>query len=435
VILTTAGMSGLPALILAWMVASVVLSGIAARCGWGTVMTLSWLTVVGAMTAYAPMAETGPLTLASDIFVLLGLIAVAAVATFATSRLEATWPNEALVTAAACLVLPTFTRLAYVLFEPSGMAAGESLMIGWMSYSAMACVVAIRLRWKSAAVLSSVVALLAGFAYLATALDNPPSFGADVSLLAALLGCFSLSTFAMGKQGEFASSMQDLVTGAALIALPVYSRLSWLLLTNCGIPTSAALILGWVVLSIASSAICLRLKWSAPTVLSWLCIALSAGTYGAYGLVDDTLKAPLDAFLLVGMLGAIVHASVATGNRSANKAWIYVVAVPLSWALFSRLVVVAMSLTPYQMHLDGALTLAWSLYGTLLMIGGFVYKAKAMRYWSFGVFANTLAKVVIVDMAALDPALRVGVLLVLGLAMLGIGYAYVKNQDAIRTRR
>jgi len=73
-----------------------------------------------------------------------------------------------------------------------------------------------------------------------------------------------------------------------------------------------------------------------------------------------------------------------------------------------------------------AVTLAWTVYAFLLMGIGFAKHRPVLRYLSLTLFATTVGKVMVVDLSELDQGIRVVVLMLLGLAMIGGGYWYIR---------
>ncbi len=75
-----------------------------------------------------------------------------------------------------------------------------------------------------------------------------------------------------------------------------------------------------------------------------------------------------------------------------------------------------------------ALSVFWAVYAAVLLIFGFVLRNKFLRWEALALFGVTLAKVVLIDMAALPGLYRVLAFLVLAV-MMGFGaWAYQKFQ-------
>jgi hypothetical protein len=97
------------------------------------------------------------------------------------------------------------------------------------------------------------------------------------------------------------------------------------------------------------------------------------------------------------------------------------------WPVVTKLL---MALLSGQFGIDSgaALTISWVLYGGALIQLGFSFDEKPLRIFSLVVFGITLGKVVLVDMADLDPMIRVGTTALLGLALIGGGHMYVRSR-------
>lgn len=366
----------------------------------------------------------------ADVSLILCLIATAGVATYVTRLLNDTRPIELLVNAAACLVLPLVSRLAYVVLSPSGMDLQTTLMLGWMSYSVLACAIALRLRWNGTAALAGGVALLAACAYFLQIVDRAPAFGSEVALALSLLANLGFAAFTIGRRGSMGMSVESLVTTAGFVVLPVFSRLSWVCLTQWGVAGPASLVFAWTAFAIGTSALVWNTRWAAPTLLAWSCVAMALALYASVVFATG-FGTSTECSLLIALLGSLLAATAATCRTAGGQGAVMGLAAGMCWALFSRLAVVVLTSGMFGMPLDGAVTLSWVLYAAILMILGFSYHLKLFRYWGFAVFGVTLCKVALVDMGALDPAIRVGVLMLFGLAMLGAGYWYVRNKGRL----
>jgi uncharacterized membrane protein len=115
-------------------------------------------------------------------------------------------------------------------------------------------------------------------------------------------------------------------------------------------------------------------------------------------------------------------------RNTAEREPIFYCGSVATWAAFSRLVYLIAIHEPFGMQKNAAVTFSWILYAVLILCVGFVAKARALRFTSFATLALTIAKVMLLDLAGLDPGIRVALLLMLGLAMLGGGYLYIRTQ-------
>ncbi|HEV2904472.1 MAG TPA: DUF2339 domain-containing protein, partial [Pyrinomonadaceae bacterium] len=71
-----------------------------------------------------------------------------------------------------------------------------------------------------------------------------------------------------------------------------------------------------------------------------------------------------------------------------------------------------------------ALSILWSVYAAVLMAVGFIRRAAAVRWAALSLFALTVAKVMLVDIAVLRQLYRIIAFLVLGLLLLIVAWGY-----------
>jgi uncharacterized membrane protein len=73
------------------------------------------------------------------------------------------------------------------------------------------------------------------------------------------------------------------------------------------------------------------------------------------------------------------------------------------------------------------ITVAWGLYAGVLAAVGFIRRAPAIRWASLVLFALTVIKAMLVDIAELQQFYRIIVFLVLGVLLLLVAWAYHKK--------
>ena len=78
-----------------------------------------------------------------------------------------------------------------------------------------------------------------------------------------------------------------------------------------------------------------------------------------------------------------------------------------------------------------SLSVLWAIYASVALGVGMAFKNKGVRLGSLGLFALTLAKVVLVDLASLPFGYRFVSFMVLGVLLLAGSYLYYKNQSRI----
>jgi uncharacterized membrane protein len=73
-----------------------------------------------------------------------------------------------------------------------------------------------------------------------------------------------------------------------------------------------------------------------------------------------------------------------------------------------------------------ALSVLWSIYAAVLAAVGFVRRAPAVRWAALSLFALTVIKVMLIDIAVLKQLYRIIAFLVLGLLLLVVTWGYHK---------
>ena len=70
------------------------------------------------------------------------------------------------------------------------------------------------------------------------------------------------------------------------------------------------------------------------------------------------------------------------------------------------------------------ISIAWAIYGTLLMIVGFFARSKPLRYIAIALFAILIGKILLVDTRQIQIAYRIVAFLATGVTIAGIAYLY-----------
>jgi uncharacterized membrane protein len=76
------------------------------------------------------------------------------------------------------------------------------------------------------------------------------------------------------------------------------------------------------------------------------------------------------------------------------------------------------------------ISIAWAVYAASLVAAGFVRRSAALRWMGLAVFALTLGKVFLVDMAQLATVYRIGSFLVLGALLVAASFLYQRARKA-----
>lgn len=125
-------------------------------------------------------------------------------------------------------------------------------------------------------------------------------------------------------------------------------------------------------------------------------------------------------------------------NSELFKAAFSIIAIIVLWVMLTQEIyyywqnktVIDTQLQNWQFIAQMCISIAWAIYGLVLMIIGFWRKVSYLRYMSFGLFALLLAKVFLVDTQEIKSIYRVAAFLVTGITLVGVSYLYqyLKNQ-------
>ena len=87
--------------------------------------------------------------------------------------------------------------------------------------------------------------------------------------------------------------------------------------------------------------------------------------------------------------------------------------------------------TEGQLALGAMLSVTWAAYATGAIVAGIRRRYAPVRYFAMVVFALTIAKVFLVDMAELERAYRIVSIIGLGVMLLATLYLYQRFKDVL----
>ncbi len=70
------------------------------------------------------------------------------------------------------------------------------------------------------------------------------------------------------------------------------------------------------------------------------------------------------------------------------------------------------------------ISVAWALYGAVIMVAGFALKMRILRYMALALFTLLLAKVFIVDTSEVEHVYRIAAFFATGITLVGVSYLY-----------
>jgi hypothetical protein len=360
---------------------------------------------------------------------IVALLLLAAVMT-ATAGVRLSQNGHAFLLTSLILIAPLIGRFGVLLFHESDLGAALMVSItgALLLYSLLLLLVgAFRASYAwMAAGWSMLLAAVA--AYVFTAVGETVHVSLDSLLvvglmLAALVGLY-------GRRESEEHPKENLILGAGMLVGLLFTRLGYVVL-SLGSPDwegSVSIIASLLAYSAVTSYVA-RLLRSRAAALVCTIFALGAAYPYLISLAQGGLPWRVDVAVLFGMLAVTGLASYMLGKGSHDREATVLIPGLAIWGIFSRLVFVLLAHPSIGIDGSAAVTLAWTIYAVILVIVGFRFSMKTLRYLSFVVFGATLGKVMLLDLAALDPGIRVAVLMALGLAMIGGGYWYVRSRQ------
>ena len=114
-------------------------------------------------------------------------------------------------------------------------------------------------------------------------------------------------------------------------------------------------------------------------------------------------------------------------NRHANRVLALAALSLEAWDLFARMETLGLSRSLAQQL---ALSMAWTLYATCLLLVGMKREAAMLRWQALALFGFVVGKVFLFDLSFLDRFYRIVSFLVLGAVLLGVSFFYQRKLAA-----
>jgi hypothetical protein len=431
--LQPAGASTELSLLVAFLIYSWALLGLGAKTKWASTLVLGWVVLICGMAAYQPIALGSPFSAGQESGLVALLIASSVFAGWATYQRTKQEDFDFLVGGSGALVALFLIRLSVLnLSAPQGsLTQTASVAIGFLGVSVLANLLALGVRWRATAVLAWPAALVGAFCSFVVGDLGEAGQTIEVPLLLCSHAAILLCGYASWKRLQQADlNLVAGVSGALLSVMLV--RLSFVVLAapDGALGPTSAVACGLLVVSFLATALAAGAKWPSMAILG---VTAALGAAVASFIVPDLdeIGLSIDVPLLVVSHVAILLAALSSSRFTNERSALLSLCSFTLLGLFSRLMSIVLTRPPIEMKATAALTLAWIVYAALLMIVGFRYRQRVLRYWSLALFGLTLVKVMLLDLANLDPGIRVVILMALGLAMIGGGYWYIRLRKTL----
>lgn len=319
-------------------------------------------------------------------------------------------------------------RLVFVVLSAARLAPQNiAAVFGFVAVSLGLAVLAWKTRRKDFGPLALIFALLA-LPFYAFALQAPLAPLWELICLSSLI----IAALSVGRacwlvlRGD-GPSLETLIVDLTAIAVGLAcARLTFVVCTaSHTVPANIAAMFGLSLVSLALSG----LSWLTPRKVDLgilaLAFALAGGPFYAVALTESI--APW--WEILGNLGLLAAWLISIGclvRAKASAVTTSVLGTGGAWVLCSRLGIVVLGMV--GMAPTAAITATWLGLAAVLIALGFVLDVVELRYASFLVMGATALKVVLLDLAQVDPAIRVLLLMGLGAVMLGGGYWTIRRE-------
>lgn len=419
-----------------WTVPALVLPFVLLRTRSGTVGVAMGLSVVLALACSWLAALSVRVFPGQEIALGFALVAALVLYMAALFRVlpQAVSQFAALTSIAA--VYP-FGRAVYLWATGIGADRATGIVLGFGLFS-VACALLSRIeRLRELSVAGAAYGTLAAVPY-ALLLDPEAKLwlgwaqgSAIVSSLTMMAGIAAVTFAFVSNGGERKET--SLAVGAALFGLPL-GRLVHVLCVSSGLQAFQAALL--------FCALYAALLALAGSTKRWIALSVAAALYLAAGLaIYPAMKTPEWATLLPSLrpvgwrsdlvaLASLLASSLLVGRslllNGAQRTTTLTAFSLLNWPLVAGALMVLAQQPPLTLRFDASMSAAWVVYGTALLVAGFIRSEPVLRSMGLVVFAATLGKVFLYDLVLLEPAIKVVLLLGFGLVMLALSYAYIR---------
>jgi hypothetical protein len=143
-------------------------------------------------------------------------------------------------------------------------------------------------------------------------------------------------------------------------------------------------------------------------------------------LMSSSLAGSAEAGYLALLVASCI--AIAVGLKRREEDLRLLLAFLVAWPAVTRLGTILFALPSDFRLASFSATIAWVIFAVGLLITGFAANLRNYRYAALTVLIAAVGKVLVVDMATATPELRVAVLIGVGLALVGGGYAYVRKR-------
>ena len=356
---------------------------------------------------------------------LLGLLALSTGLSirFALKRASKTLAETALFVGSSILVA-LFVRLINIYF-----ATGSSSLSTWDASGiglALSSVVMMFLAWRFRRNGLFAIGLILGTAVICLGLTRDPHL-VPQWITASLLISASITTVLAAlyyvADQENAEAQTAIVTAGVLLSA-LFIRLIQIAgaRSALGLDADSIVFLGFSILNLVWT-IAWRTRATGFLILAWASFVVS--TIAVIPLNSEHMPAWYRPVLLLIPIFSVCGLYVITPRKEPVEGILTGLAVLGLWPLTTDLLTEELTRPWLGLKMVAAVTISWVVLAVFLIVIGFRFNRRYLRYASLAVFASTVGKVFLVDLSELDSFVRVAMLILLGVGMVGGGYWYI----------
>jgi hypothetical protein len=347
--------------------------------------------------------------------------------------------ESVLASFSAVLWIP-FSRILWLLLTRAGEDGVSAGIVAIAVSAALIAITSMGVKSMKLATVAAVVAACAAmpFVFLVDGRSSDAlwtrngEIGADLVLL--------LSVGLVGR-AVFLRRPESVAQIVATVLLPfglIVVRIAYLALVwpPAGWQNVFTVEVASLVFGLATAVLAIMKKWKPVAAVAFTTLVIVLALYPAMKVPEIGLMTPPDHFVtrgetlvvLIGLLAlSLTTAKAFVANGTDIRPVLHLSAL-LNWSLVSGLFIHTLDLPPFRLTFDASVSVAWTFYAAVMLVIGFWANTPVLRYWALAVFGITIAKVVVYDLAFLDPVVKVVVLIGLGIVMLAGGYLYIRSQ-------
>jgi hypothetical protein len=190
-----------------------------------------------------------------------------------------------------------------------------------------------------------------------------------------------------------------------------------------GLTDSKDSLVAIAILNIVWTGFALKFNRPAYWILAWL--SFIAAALAAIAGYTTTTPAWLSPTLLSVSITSLAVLYAKAPRKEAEEPPVATLVVLAGWVLMTLFLKQELMRPWIGLKEVAAYTVSWVIIAVILIVCGFKFQRRHLRYWSLAIFMVTVGKVFLVDLSELDSFVRVLMLMLLGFGMVGGGYWYI----------